>query len=169
MNKDPLAREQEFRRRIEQAAQEKRAARLKRERPGLGVVRRILQFFIFRLWLPVVLLVLLVFGGFFFLLFGFAIKWTEAYACSIAEARRSPVVISHLGEPIEPGFFAWSFGYSHELSVTNTSYSTVLTGPKGEGTLRVGWYKSPIGSSLQMTLEKDGSQHSVYNGTIPCR
>ena len=169
MDNDPLAREQEFRRQIEQAAQTKRAARLRRSRPWMGGAEPIAGFLVNRLWLPVLLLVLLIFGGFFFVLFGFAIKWTEAYACSIAEARRSPAVIAQLGEPINTGFFAWSFGYSHELSVTDTSYSTALTGPKGEGTLRVRWYKSPVGSSLQMVLEKDGSQHSVYSGPIPCR
>jgi hypothetical protein len=169
MGNDPLAREQEFRRQIEQAAQAKRAARLRRSRPWMGVAEPIAGFLLNRLWLPVLLLVILIFGGFFFVLFGFAIKWTEAYACSISEARRSPAVIAQLGEPINTGFFAWSFGYSQELSVTNTSYSTALTGPNGEGTLRVRWYKSPIGSSLQMVLEKDGSEHSVYSGPIPCR
>src|SRR5687767_64074 len=169
MHNDPLAREQEFRRQIEQAALDKRAARLRRARPWMRVVEPIANFLLRRLWIPVFLLVLLVFGGFFFVLFGFAIKWTDAYACSIAEARRSPVVISQLGEPINTGFFAWSFGYSQDLSVTNTSFSTALTGPKGEGTLRVRWYNSPIGSSLQMVLEKDGSQQSVYSGPIPCR
>lgn len=169
MDNDPLAREQEFRRRIEQAAQAERTARLRRERPGLVVVQRIANFFLYRLWLPVTLLVLLVFGGFFFVLFGFAIKWTEAYACSIAEARRSPAGIAQLGEPIDPGFFAWSFGYSHELSVTDTSFSTALNGPKGTGTLRVRWYDSPVGSSLRMVLDKDGAQHSIYSGPIPCR
>lgn len=169
MHNDPLAREQEFRRQIEQAAQTKRAARLRRARPWLGVVRPVAHFLLNRPWLPVFLLVLLVFGTFFFVIFGFAIKWTEAYSCSIAEARGSPSVIARLGEPVNPGFFAWSFGYSRELSVTNTSFSTALTGPKGEGTLRVHWYKSPVGSSLQMVLDSDGSQHSVYSGPIPCQ
>ena len=169
MDNDPLAREEEFRRQIEQAAQAKRAARLRRSRPWMGVAEPIAGFLLNRLWLPLFLVVMLMFCGFFFVLFGFAIKWTEAYACSIAEAQRSPVVISQLGEPINAGFFAWSFGYSQELSVTDTSYSTALTGPKGEGTLRVRWYKSPVGSSLQMVLEKDGSQHSIYSGPVPCR
>src|SRR5687767_12515850 len=106
MHNDPLAREQEFRRQIEQAALDKRAARLRRARPWMRFVKPIANFLLVRLWLPVFLLVLLVFGGFFFVLFGFAIKWTDAYACSIAEARRSPAVISHLGEPINTGFFA---------------------------------------------------------------
>src|SRR5688572_16278563 len=130
MDNDPLAREQEFRRQIEHAAQAKRTARLRRSRPWMGVAEPIAGFLLNRLWLPVLLLVILIFGGFFFVLFGFAIKWTEAYACSIAEARRSPAVIAQLGEPINAGFFAWSFGYSQELSVTDTSYSTELTDRK---------------------------------------
>ena len=169
MNNDPLAREQEFRRQLEQAAQAKRAARLKAQRPLRTAIRPVIQFFFYRPVILILMLVLLVFGGFFFVLSGVGIKLTEAYACSIAEARRSPTVIAQIGEPVEQGLFAWSFGYSHELAVTNTSFSTTLTGPKGNGTLRVGWYKAPIGSSLQMVLDKDGSQHTVYSGPIPCR
>lgn len=78
MHNDPLAREQEFRRQIEQAAKTKRAARLRRARPWLGVVKPVAHFLLNRPWLPVSLLVLLVFGTFFFVIFGFAIKWTEA-------------------------------------------------------------------------------------------
>ena len=94
---------------------------------------------------------------------------TDAYACSLAEARRSPVVIAEIGEPVEAGFFAWSSSYSQEGSVTDASFRTALAGPKGKGTLRVRWYNSPVGSSLRMELEKGGRTHTVYGGTIPCR
>ena len=66
MDNDPLAREQEFRRQIEQAAQAKRAARLRRSRPWMGGAEPIAGFLVNRLWLPVLLLVILIFGGFFF-------------------------------------------------------------------------------------------------------
>jgi|GEM_PF-2484719 len=118
---------------------------------------------------PGCLVAFLLFGGFFLGIFGLSAKLTEAYSCSLSVARRSPVVVAELGEPVEPGFFAWLYGYSQEGSVTDTSFRTSLAGPKGEGTMRVGWYRSPVGSSLWIELEKGGRKQVVYSGTIPCR
>ena len=167
MNKDPLERERRFREMIERAAADRREARLRRRLArGAGVLAAPL---FARWWLPLPLALVLVFGGFFLFIFGVGIKWTEAYACALAEARRSPAVLAEIGEPVRAGFFAWSFGYSQELSVTDASFRTALAGPKGEGTLRVQWFKSPIGSSLHMELERDGRTLTVYSGPIPCR
>ena len=111
----------------------------------------------------------LLLGGFFLAVFGWGIKLTDAYGCSVAEARRSPVVISEIGEPIEPGFFAWCFAYRQEASVTDTAFSTELKGPKGQGTLRVYWYRAPVGSSLRMEFESNGRSQIIYSGPITCR
>ena len=163
MQKDPHEREREFRERIVRAARgerephEKREKREKRARGGGRLPGALL------LILP------LAFVGFFVYIFGLHIKGTDAYACSLAEARRSPTVAAQLGEPLEAGFFAWTRGYSQEMSVTDASFSTTLTGPKGSGTLRTRWYSSPVGSSLRLELEKDGQTHVVYSGVIPCR
>jgi hypothetical protein len=116
-----------------------------------------------------VLVVLLCFGGFFLALFGWAIKLTDAYACSIAEAHRNPAVIAELGEAVEPGFWAWCGAYRQEASVTDTSFRTELRGSKGRGTLRVYWYAAPVGSSLRMELEKDGRTQMIYSGPVSCR
>ena len=169
MDKDPLAREREFRRKLERAALDRRDARIRRARPWLVWLRPFGALF-FRLpWLALALAVLVPVGLLFALFFGLHIKWTDAYACSLAEARRSPFVVAELGEPIEAGLFAWSGGYIREGAVTDTSFSTTLSGPKGEGTLKVRWYSSPVGSSLQMELEKGGRTHPVYGGPVPCR
>lgn len=111
----------------------------------------------------------LAFVGFFVYIFGLHIKGTDAYACALAEARRSPVVIAELGEPIEPGFFAWTSNYSQEGSVTDTSFRITLEGPKGKGGLKTRWYLSPVGSALHLELEKGGRRRVVYTGAIPCR
>jgi hypothetical protein len=115
------------------------------------------------------LVILIGVAGFLVFLSGIAIKFTDAYACTLAEARRNPAVIAEIGEPIEAGFFAWSFGYSQRGSVTDTSFSTTLRGPKGDRTLLAQWYSAPVGSSLRMALEKDGIVRQVYAGAIPCR
>lgn len=112
---------------------------------------------------------ILAFGGLFVLFFGTVIKFTDVYACSIAEARRSPAVTDELGESIEAGFFAWCPSYAQQGSVTDATYSTTLRGTKGEGTLHVWWYNSPVGSSLRMELDRNGKRTVVHTGAIPCR
>ena len=160
MHKDPLDAERDFRQRIEDAAESRRQSR--RSRSWLRMLR--LPFKLPALTLLLVLLVGL--GIFLILLFGVATKWTDAYACTLDEARRSPVVIAELGEPIKAGFFAW--GHWEKGTVTQAWYRTTLAGPKGEGTLRVQLYSSPIGSSLRIELERDGRTHQLYSGPTQC-
>lgn len=117
---------------------------------------------------PAFLIMFLVVGILFFV-FGFAMKWTDTYACAVSEAKRNPIVIEQLGEPIETGFFAWSFSYSKKGSTEDAHFNTNLTGPKGTGTLYVDSYRSPVGSSLRMVMEKDGQDYNVYNGAFQCR
>ena len=169
IHKDPLTREREFRQTIERAAQTRRAARIRRARPWLGWLESLAALFFRRLGRSLFVVALLAFGGLFVYIFGLHVKGTEAYACSLAEARRSPSVIAELGEPVEAGFFAWSHSYSQQGSVTDAAFRTELAGPKGEGTLRVRWYSSPVGSSLHMELERDGRAQVVYDGAAPCR
>ena len=162
MGRDPLEGERRFRQVIERSAEARRQSRWPRRwlrtlalpigrRPGLALL----------------LVLLACCGGFFVFIFGLAIKWTDVYACSLAEARRSPAVIAELGEPVEAGFFAW--GHWEKGTVTDASFRTTLAGPKGEGTLRVQWYSTPLGSSLRMELQKDGRTQTVYGGTAVCR
>jgi hypothetical protein len=167
MSEDPREREREFRKAIEDAALAKRDANYPRRIgrrivSGIGSIGLILT----ARW---TIVLILLFGGFFLGVFGWGIKLTEAYECSLAEARRSPVVIAELGEPTEAGFFAWCFAYRQEGSVTDTAFRTKLNGPKGQGTLRVNWYRAPVGSSLRMELEKDGRSQIVYSGPVNCR
>jgi hypothetical protein len=161
MGKGPYERERDFRSAIERAALARRRA--SGVRPWLGPLRFILR------PRPLLTLALMCFVGPFVFIFGALIKWTDAYSCSLAEARRSPVVVAELGGPVEAGLFAGTSGYSREGSVTDTSFRTALAGPKGEGTLRVWWYSSPLGSSLRMELERGGRTHTVYGGAVPCR
>jgi hypothetical protein len=139
MHKDPLAREREFRQMIERSANARRIAQSPRLR-FLWWLRSLaapIAPLIKRLRLTLVLIMVSAFGVLFLLIFGVSIKWTDAYACSLAEARRSPAVIAELGEPIEAGFFAWVYAYSQQASVTDAWFRTTLAGPKGGGTLRV--------------------------------
>ena len=117
----------------------------------------------------IALVAVLAFIGLFVYVFGLHAKSTDAYACALTEARRNPLLIAELGEPIEPGVFAWTSSYSREGSVTDAAFGTSLSGPKGKAWLSVRWYLSPVGSSMRLELEKDGRTSTVYGGTIPCR
>jgi len=162
MHKDPLEAERDFRQRIERAAESRRQSQ--RSRQWLRTIARPL---FKRPGLVLLLVVLVGLGSFLILIFGVVIKWTDAYACTLDEARRSPVLIAELGESIEAGFFAW--GHWEKGTVTQAGFRTSVAGPKGEGTLRVQLYSSPIGSSLRMELEKDGRTQQVYSGPTQCR
>lgn len=164
IGEDPHAREREFRQAIERAVAERR----RRSRPVQGCLGRFAGILGPRLWIPVVLMFLLPFGGLFVLFFGLHIKWTQVYACSLAQARRSPAVMAEIGDPVTPGFFAWSSSYIQEGSVVDATYYTALEGPKGNGTLYVRWYSAPVGSSLQMHLNKDGRTLPAYAGPAQC-
>lgn len=164
MGQDPLEADRQFRRVIEDEVKTGRQSRWQRR-----LLTTLVAPFIWRPALTLLLVILICVAGFVVFLSGVAIKWTDAYACALAEARRNPDVIAELGEPIDAGFFAWSFGYSQQGSVTDTSFHTTLTGPNGEGTLMVQWYRAPVGSSLRMALEKDAQMRVVYGGAIPCR
>lgn len=94
--------------------------------------------------LPVgcVLPVLLCGGGiavFFFLIYGAvtgAIKSSDAYAESMAQARSNPEVVAALGEPIESGM--WISGrFSVNGPSGSLDVSIPISGPKGSGTLHV--------------------------------
>ena len=162
MRKDPLEAERDFRQQIERAAESRRQA--ERSRHWLRTLT--LPFFK-RPGLILLLVAVVGLGSFLIFIFGVVIKWTNAYACTLDEARRSAVVIAELGEPIEAGFFAW--GHWEKSTVTEARFRTTFAGPKGEGTLRVQLYSSPIGSSLWMELEKDGRTQQVYSGPTQCR
>ena len=159
MRKDPLEAERDFRQKIEHAAESRRQSRQWLRTLALAIFKRPGHILLF------VVIVGLV--SFLIFIFGVMIKWTNAYACSLEEARRSPVVIAELGEPIEAGLFAW--GHWEKGTVTQAGFRTTIEGPKGKGTLRVQLYSSPIGSSLQMELEKDGRTQQVYGGPTQCR
>jgi hypothetical protein len=167
MHKDPLERELEFRKSIEQAALARRESH-----PARRLFRWLTSFVptLARRTVTVLAIAIpILFVGLFVVIFGIAVKWTDAYACSMAVASRSPTVLREIGEPLEPGFFVWSFSYIREASVTDASFRTALAGPQGSGTLKVHLYSSPLGSSLNIDLEKNGQTYIVHRGPAQCR
>ena len=114
-------------------------------------------------------LILALVGGILFYVFALSMKHTEVYDCSVSKAKSSPIVIEQLGEPIEEGFFVWTSSYESGGSTEDAHFSTSLSGPKGAGTLYVDSYRTPVNSSLQIVMEKDGRDYDVYRGTFQCQ
>lgn len=83
---------------------------------------------------PIVFMILFV-GG---ILWGTMalIKVSEPYKEGLNRARENQVVIKHLGEPIEGGFFVW--GNVHDGSGSGEAdLGTTLSGPLGRGRLTI--------------------------------
>lgn len=170
MADDPREGERRFRQGIERAAAARQlAARSRRPRAWVARVAGWLAAALFwRAWVTPLLAALALLGGVFVLIFGLAVRLTQAYACALSAAERDPAVIARLGAPVEAGFFAWSGGWARRGSVTDGAFSTSLRGPRGEGTLRVRWYDSPVGSSVRIELRTGGETLLVHSGAAPC-
>jgi hypothetical protein len=100
--------------------------------------------------------------------FGFSIKTTEEYACVLDTAERSAQVIEVTGEPVKPGLFAWTSYFESGGGVRQGSFSTSLSGPRGEGRLKVQFYRTPIGATLGIWFKTSAGETVVYNGAYPC-
>jgi len=104
----------------------------------------------------------------FLLIFGFSMKKTDEYACAIQTARQEPQVIAVAGEPLTPGLFAWMAYFESGGGLRQGLFFTKLSGPTGSGTLRVEFYRTPIGATLYLTFKTGGEETAIYDGVYPC-
>ncbi len=100
--------------------------------------------------------------------FGFSIKTTPEYRCVLQVARSSAAVAEVAGEPLQPGLLAWTSYFESGGGLRQGRFSTHLTGPQGRVKLVAEFYRTPIGDSLGVWLNKDGSEIEIYNGRYPC-
>jgi hypothetical protein len=108
-------------------------------------------------------------GIFMMYIFGFSIKSSSQYACTLEQARRSREVTWQLGEPIEPGFFAWLSYHESQGSISQGSFSTSVSGPRGNGRIRAEYYRAPVHSYLYVQFKGSEGWVDVYRGDYPCR
>ncbi len=101
--------------------------------------------------------------------FGFSAKTTEEYACALRLAEQDRQVAALIGEPLKPGFFAWTSYFESGGGQRQGRFSTALSGPRGRGRLIVEFYRTRIGSSLGLWLRTEGGEIEVYSGEYPCR
>jgi hypothetical protein len=114
--------------------------------------------------------------GFFILMnlfmgyiFGFSVKNTKEYACTLERVKRSPLVLRELGEPIEAGRIAWLYSRESGGGRAETSFGTSVSGPYGSSRIRANSYLAPVGSYLLVQYRSEEGWLDVYNGDYPCR
>ncbi len=101
--------------------------------------------------------------------FGFSIKTSEEYACVLQLAEHSAEVVEITGEPLTPGLFAWTSYYESGGGLRQGRFSTLISGPRGKGTLIAEFYRTPVGATLGLWLKTGGEEIAVYYGNYPCQ
>ena len=101
-------------------------------------------------------------------IFGFSIKTSEEYNCAIRVAGQSRSVVEITGEPITPGLFAWITYFESGGGLRQGQFFTTLSGPRGRGRIQVQFYRTPIGSTLDVWFKTGGQEMEIYNGVYTC-
>ncbi|MDI6768645.1 MAG: hypothetical protein QMD04_03100 [Anaerolineales bacterium] len=114
-------------------------------------------------WLTIIPMLAIALG-----FFGFFMKTTDEYACAIQTVRQSPRVVALIGEPVTPGLFAWTPFFESGGGLRQGILFTTISGPKGSGTLRAEFYRTPIGATLYMIFKAGGEELVIYDGVYPC-
>jgi hypothetical protein len=114
---------------------------------------------------------LIFFLGMIFLfafVFGYFIKTTDEYACVLQITQQDDELVRSLGEPIEPGFFAWLSNYGGEGQQFETSFRTAVSGPRDSGNIHAQIYLSPVGSAMTIKFSGDAGNILIYDGPYQC-
>lgn len=101
-------------------------------------------------------------------MFGFFIKTTDEYDCALQIVQHSSEVVQAIGEPVEPGLIAWLNYWESEGSAFQTYFRTAVSGPRGDGSIGVEIYRTPIDSSMIIEYEGEGGSRVVYSGPYHC-
>ncbi len=106
---------------------------------------------------------------FMLFIFGFSIKTTPEYRCVIQTVTHDRQVVAITGEPVSPGFFAWTGFFESGGGVRQGSFSTRVSGPAGAGTIQAQFYRTPLGEKLGIWFKAKGDELTIYDGDYPCR
>ena len=121
-------------------------------------VGRILKWAGLTLFFPLVML--------FF--FAFFIKTTEEYDCIMRTVVQHPDVVKEVGEPVEPGLFAWSPFFESSGHVRQGYFITRVSGPRGKGKIKADFYRAPVGATMTIYFESQGRETNLYDGPYVC-
>lgn len=114
------------------------------------------------------LLLALLVPGILIYAFGFSMKATAEYTCALRMVERDAQAVAMLGEPLTPGLFAWTPYFESGGGERRGQFSTSVSGPRGHGSIRAQFYRTPLGGMLGVWLKIVGEEYEIYNGTYPC-
>ncbi len=101
--------------------------------------------------------------------FGLGIKLTDEYACTMAVVQQHPQVIEELGQPLEPGFLAWTQNYESVPNGVKMYFTSSVSGPGGSGQVRANIHRWSTSSSYMIEYQDlAGDWVRLYSGSDPC-
>ena len=123
-----------------------------------------------RLWkVTIGLAQLIFFPAFMLFIFGFSIKLSGAYACIMQIVEQDPRVIAEIGEPVIPGFFAWTTSYEGGFGYSTGHFYTSVSGPRGRGRIEAAFQSDPIYDILMnIKFKIHGVETELYRGALAC-
>jgi hypothetical protein len=115
------------------------------------------------------LLLMVLLPIFMLFIFGFSIKLTDAYTCIMHIVEQEPQVITKIGEPVTPGFFAWTTSYEGGFGYSTGHFYTAISGPRGRGRIEAAFESDPIYDMLlRIQFKIDGEESELYRGAYEC-
>jgi len=125
---------------------------------------------VIRIWkLGIGFLQLVFIPAILFFVFGFSIKLTDAYVCIIQIVEQDPRVNEEIGEPITPGFLAWTTSYEGGFGYSTGHFYTSVSGPQGNGRIEASFESDPIYNLLvNIKLKVNGEETEIYRGAYEC-
>jgi predicted ferric reductase len=102
-------------------------------------------------------------------IFGFSIKGSNEYACVLEQVGRNREVTRQLGEPLEPGYFAWLSYSESQGNMRRGAFTTSISGPRDNGRVRAEYYRAPVGSYLYIQFNGGEGWLDLFQGDYPCR
>ncbi len=115
---------------------------------------------------PRILLALLVLAILLYVV-GFSARTTAEYDCAMRLLEKDPTVLREVGRPIRPGLFAWTFYFESGGAVRQGAFSTSVSGPKGRASVRVEFFRAPVGT-LYVGIKTASGKSDLYAGPYPC-
>ena len=111
----------------------------------------------------------LFFVAFMLFVFGFSIKFSDAYDCIMQAVEQDPQVIRAIGEPVTPGFFAWTTSYEGGFGYSSGHFYTAVSGLRGRGRIEAAFQSDPIYDLLiSIRFKFQGEETEIYRGAYEC-
>jgi hypothetical protein len=101
--------------------------------------------------------------------FGLGIKLTEDYTCTMTVIQQHQLVIEELGQPLKPGFLAWTRSYASNQNGVRMDFTSSISGPHGSRQVRANIHRLSVSESYLIEYQNlAGDWVQLYSGSNPC-